>query len=83
MRLALSQVNALSRVRQAAESPAFPPGTHRIGAVAHKSSTCLCTDSTEAVILPAADQRAAACVPGDPSVTRGIEFYLLYPWQVA
>jgi hypothetical protein len=33
---------------QAAESPAFPPSMHRIGAVAHKSSTCLCTDSTEA-----------------------------------
>ena len=53
---------------QAAESPAFPLRMHRIGAVAHKSSTCLCTDSRKAVLLPgwraAADRPAGACVPG-------------------
>jgi hypothetical protein len=44
---------------------------HRLGAVAHKSSTCLCTDSREAVLLPgwqaAAARRAGACVPGQPA----------------
>ena len=34
----------------AAESPAYPPPMHRLGVVAHKSSTCLCTDSREAVL---------------------------------
>jgi hypothetical protein len=59
---------------QAAESPAFPLRMHRIGAVAHKSSTCLCTDSREAVLLPgwqaAADRPAGACVPGAALGTR-------------
>jgi hypothetical protein len=30
---------------------------HRLGAVAHKSSTCLCTDSREAVVLSAGRQQ--------------------------
>jgi len=44
---------------------------HRLGAVTHKSSTCLRTDSREAVLVPgwqaAADRRAGACVPSQPA----------------
>lgn len=48
----------------AAESPAFPPSMHRLGAVAHKSSTCLCTDSREAGFLPAGRQQRIGTGPG-------------------
>jgi len=38
---------------------------HRLGAVAHKSSTCLCTDSKEAVLLPG--WQAAAALAANPA----------------
>ncbi len=65
---ALPGNGAVMGAARAAESPAFPPHMHRLGAIAHRSSTCLCTDSREAVLLPGwqvpADRRSSTCVPG-------------------
>jgi len=48
---------------------------HRLGAVAHKSSTCWYTDNREAALLPgwqaARDRRAGTCVPGEAPDERG------------
>jgi hypothetical protein len=60
---------------QAAESPAFPPRTHRLSAVAHKSSTSCAQpagkQSSCRTGREPADQRAGACVTRQAGQARG------------
>ena len=42
---AFSQVTTHYGSRLAGQSPSFPPRPHRLGPVAHKASTYLCTES--------------------------------------
>jgi hypothetical protein len=62
---------------------------HRLGAVAHKSSTCLCTDSRAAVRWPAGRQQrtgvgAGPCLPGQRAACGypGHAGPIARPWRV-